>query len=144
MHESLALEVVTPERRLVGNLAVKSLVVPATSGYLGVLPGHAPIVVNLGVGVVKYRLVDSPNRFSRMAISGGFLEVFEDRATLLAETAELAEDIDVMRARAAKERAEQRLREKAAGTDYARAEVALRRALNRLRAAEEPGGERRH
>ena len=136
MHESLTLEVVTPERRVVDNLAVKSLVVPATSGYLGVLPGHAPIVVGLGVGAVKYRPAGSPQRFEKMAVSGGFLEVFEDRATLLAETAEPAADIDVARARAAQERADRRLREKAEGTDRARAEAALRRALNRLHVAE--------
>lgn len=140
MARSLKLNVVTPERKLIDELPVTSLVAPSAGGYVGILPGHAPLVAGLKIGVVKFRTAERPNEFEVMAVSGGFLEVSGDQATILAEAAERAADIDVMRARQAKERAEAALREKRDLTDAARAELALKRAINRLRVAGQTQG----
>jgi len=127
----IALEVVTPERHVVST-ETESIIVPAAEGYLGVLPGHAPLITSLRVGVVRFKV---GGQEKRMAISGGFMEVANNRVIILADTAELAEEIDVDRAIAAKERAEQRLRHKAEEIDYVRARMALQRAVARLKAA---------
>ena len=111
----------------------EAVVVPSANGYLGVLAGHAPMVAVVGLGVVQFGRFHGPKR--KMAVSGGFLEVSGSRVTILADTAELAEEIDVMRAKAARDRALARLRSRDAGIDYARAQRALARALNRLRVA---------
>lgn len=132
MPEALHLEVVTPQRVVLRERA-EAVVVPSTDGYLGVLAGHAPMVAVVSVGVVQFGSFHGPKR--RLAVSGGFMEVSANRVTILADTAELAEEIDVMRARAARDRALARLRSRAADVDHARAQRALARALNRLRAA---------
>ncbi|MDK2822295.1 MAG: F-type H+-transporting ATPase subunit epsilon [Clostridia bacterium] len=126
--KTLKLEVVTPERKVLSE-EITSLIVPAIEGYLGVLPNHAPLISGLEPGVVKYKMA---GEYKKMAISGGFLEVVDNKVSLLANTAELPEEIDVTRALAAKERAEERLRNKV-GVDIFRAEMALRRAIARLR-----------
>ena len=126
---TLKLEVVTPERKVLSEEIV-SLIVPAIEGYLGILPNHAPIISGLEPGVIKYKVGGD---YKKMAISGGFLEVSANKASILANTAELAEEIDVQRAQAAKERAEQRLQNKR-DIDVLRAELALKRALARLKA----------
>lgn len=131
--DRLSLEVITPER-VVLTATAASVVVPGALGYLGILPGHAPLVTSLVPGVVTYR---EEGEEKRLAVSGGFLEVVDDRVILLADTAEKAEEIDVERARRAKERAERRLKERPPGVDVARAEIALRRAIARLKAAGE-------
>ncbi len=136
MAGSLTLQVVTPEKQVVQQLEIKSLIVPADNGYMGILPGHAPLVSTLRIGAVKFRESGSPSKWERMAITGGFLEVNNDQATLVVDAAERAVDIDVLRAKSAKERAEARLREKTALVDEARAELALMRAINRLRVAQ--------
>ncbi|NLT94374.1 MAG: F0F1 ATP synthase subunit epsilon [Clostridia bacterium] len=128
--KTLRLEVVTPERMVLSEEIV-SLIVPAIEGYMGILPNHAPIISGLEPGVVKYKV---DGNYKKMAISGGFLEVSDNKATILANTAELAEEIDVKRAQAAKERAEKRLHDKG-DIDVLRAELALKRALARLKAA---------
>lgn len=130
----MTLEVITPERTVLDTVQVKSLIVPALDGLLGVLPGHAPLVAGLGIGVVKYKEAGK-DRYTKMAITGGFLEVSDDRAVLVADAAELASSIDVLRARQARDRAQARLRDRSALIDHARAELALRRALNRLQVA---------
>ncbi|MHB1125892.1 MAG: F0F1 ATP synthase subunit epsilon [Bacillota bacterium] len=130
--KTVLLEVVTAER-VVYQKEVESLVIPATEGYMGILPGHAPLITSLGVGVARYR---TNGQSEKMAISGGFLEVFNNKVVLLSDTAELSTEIDVSRAERAKERAEQRLNQKEPETDFARAELALKRALARLRAAQ--------
>lgn len=131
MTKKITLEVVTPER-VVLREQVDSFVVPAKEGYLGVLPGHAPLVAELNIGVLTYK---GDGRENTAAISGGFMEVANDKAVLLADTAELAEEIDVDRAFRAKERAEERLAKRDPGLDVVRAEAALRRAMARLKAA---------
>jgi F-type H+-transporting ATPase subunit epsilon len=129
---TIQLEVITPER-VVLREEVEALVVPATEGYLGILPNHLPIITGLVPGVVRYR---KGGRTARMAVSGGFMEVAQNRAVILADAAERAEEIDVARAQRAKERALRRLRERPPGLDVLRAEMALRRALARLKAAQ--------
>lgn len=134
MAETLTLEVITPERAVLDKVEVKALIVPALDGLLGVLPGHAPLVAGLGIGVVKYK-EDGADRYTKMAITGGFLEVSDNHAVLVADAAEKADSIDLLRARQARDRAQARLRDRSALIDYARAELALQRALNRLQVA---------
>jgi len=129
---TLRLEVVTPARTVIATEA-ESVTVPGVEGRLGFLPGHAPIVAGLTIGVLEYGPAHGSKQ--RMAVSGGFVEVADNKVSVLADAAELASEIDVARAMAAKERAERRLRERAANIDRARAEAALARALNRLRVA---------
>ncbi len=132
MADSLQIEVVTPQRVVLRERA-EAVVVPSAEGYLGVLAGHAPMVAVVGLGIVRFGQFHGPKR--KMAVTGGFMEVSGNRVTILADAAELAEEIDVMRARAARDRALERLRSRAADVDHARAQRALARALNRLRAA---------
>ena len=133
MAGTFTLEVVTPGELLFKD-DVQFIVVPETYGELGVLRNHAPMIAALDIGVI--RITDVDGGIKRMAISGGFMEVMNNEASVLAETAELGDDIDVLRAKAAKERAEARLAAKAADTNMARAEAALQRALARIKATE--------
>lgn len=130
MTKKIRLEVVTPERVVVQK-DVDSLVVPGSEGYLGVLPGHAPLVAELNTGVLRYK---EGGQEKVAALSGGFMEVALNKAVLLSDTAELAEEIDVDRALRAKRRAEERLHDRKPEIDSARAEAALLRALARLQA----------
>jgi len=129
----LRFEVITPER-VVLREAVEFVAVPAVLGELGVLYNHAPLVTGLKIGVVKYTKSNQPNR---MAVSGGVMEVNNNRVTVLADTAEIGTEIDIKRALAAKDRAEARLQEKVPETDVRRAEMALQRAMSRLKAADQ-------
>lgn len=128
---TIKLEVVTPDRKVVSE-EVEMVVAPAAEGYLGILANHAPLITSLQIGTLKYT---AGGQEQKLAISGGFLEVKDNRAVVLAEAAERPEEIDVQRALAAKERAERRLAERNADIDLVRAEVALKRALNRLKVA---------
>ncbi|RLA80539.1 MAG: F0F1 ATP synthase subunit epsilon [Deltaproteobacteria bacterium] len=130
---SLLLEVVTPER-LVLSQEVEEVVAPGEFGQFGVLPGHRPFFTTLTIGELMYRV---DGRENYMAISGGFAEVLPDRVTVLADTAELAAEIDVERARRAKERAEERLKDLVPlDPEYPVVLAALKRALTRLKVAE--------
>ena len=108
------------------------MVVPGRQGLLGVLPRHSPMLVILRPGVLVFRRDGTKER---MAVSGGVCQVLENRVLVLADAAELAQDIDVLRARAARDRALSRLRSRSAEVDEARARAALERAMARLRAA---------
>lgn len=130
MGKFLTLDVVTPERLLLSE-KIDSLVVPAAEGYLGVLPNHAPLIAGLKPGRVKYLLAGKKHY---LAIGGGFMEVYKNKVTILADTAERPEEIDLARAEAAKARAEKRLRERPQGLDVTRAELALSKAMARLKA----------
>lgn len=127
----IEMEVVTPEQHVV-SVQAESVVVPAFEGYLGVLPDHAPLITQLGIGVISYMW---NGQEKKIAITGGFMEVENNKIVILADTAETAEDIDVGRAGSARERAEQRLKEKNQAVDYIRAQAALQRATTRLKAA---------
>src|SRR4026208_2195951 len=127
----IQLTIVTPERSLV-NEQVDELQIPGAEGYLGVLPGHAPLFTELKVGELSYR---KGNEWTSLAVAWGFAEVLPDQVRVLAETAERAQEIDLERAMRAKERAEQRLSKGGDGIDYDRARVALQRALIRIQVA---------
>jgi len=126
------LEIITPTK-VVFNDFVVSFTAPGTLGSFQVLYNHAPLLSSIGIGEVK--LVDQKGQTSRYATSGGFVEVRENRAMILAETAERSDEIDVARAEAARDRALKRLQERKSDTDLLRARAALARALNRLRIA---------
>jgi F-type H+-transporting ATPase subunit epsilon len=129
--EKIHLEIVTPDKQLFSG-DVDTVTVPANTGYLGILPGHAPLLAELGIGEISFKngvLTDF------LFCSWGFVEVLPDRVVLLAQTAELASDIDIKRAEEAKNRAEKILMSKDLGIDFKRAELALMRAVSRLNAA---------
>jgi len=128
--KTFKVEIVTPERVVLTQDAV-SLVAPGVEGSLGILANHAPLMTELTIGEIWLR--DADGEVTRLATSGGFMEVRENTARILADTAERAEEIDVARAEEARKRAEERLRSRAAEVDHARAEAALKRAIARLR-----------
>jgi F-type H+-transporting ATPase subunit epsilon len=138
MADRLKLELATPTRLVVSGEA-DEVVVPGTEGAFGVLPGHAPLLSLVGTGEVMYR---TGREEHYLAVSGGFAEVGPDHVTILTESAERPEEIDPARARAAAERAEQRLRTPSVEeTDVDRAISALVRARARLQTAgRRPGG----
>ncbi len=131
--ESIELVVVTPEKQLLRQSA-KEVQLPGADGYLGVLPGHAPLITELGIGELSYHDM-SGKESARLAIIRGFAEVLGDRATVLAETAEFAAEIDLARAEAALARAQKRLASGDANIDWDRATVSLQRALIRIQVA---------
>jgi F-type H+-transporting ATPase subunit epsilon len=124
----LELQIVTPER-LVVREQVDEVEIPGAEGYFGVLPGHTPMLAQLAVGELWYR---KGTERTYLSIAGGFAEVLPDRVTLLATLAERAEEIDVSRAEASKQRAEQRLVQPSSEIDYERARLALQKAVARL------------
>jgi F-type H+-transporting ATPase subunit epsilon len=131
--ESIELVIVTPERQYLRESVVE-VVLPGAAGELGILPGHAPLMTELGIGELTYRGAGS-NPSGVLAIIQGFAEVLGDRVTVLAETAERAAEIDLARAEAAKARAEQRLATSDPNIDWDRAFVALQRAVIRIQVA---------
>jgi len=133
MMKTVAVSIVTPDGPVYEN-EVEMVSTKAVSGELGILPGHIPMVAPLAIGAV--RLIKGGNT-DFVAVSGGFLEVRPDKVTVLAQTAERADEIDIDRAIAAKQRAEERLRSQTqSDIDFKRAELALRRALNRIAVAQ--------
>lgn len=135
MADTLQLEIVTPDRLLV-NEQVEEVEIPGKSGYLEALPQHAPLITELMAGELTYKKGGS---VVRLAVSWGFAEVLPDKVTILAQTAEQQEEIDVQRAQAAKSRAEQALQSPKPDTDYDEALAALKRADVRLQVAAEKG-----
>lgn len=132
--KTFKLEIVTPEH-IVLSTDVASVVVPGKEGSLGILANHAPLMAELTIGEIQLRYADG--RITRMATSGGFVEVRNNVVRILADTAEKPEDIDLKRAEEAKERAEARIRSRSGDTDLGRSEAALKRALIRIRIAKE-------
>lgn len=127
--KTIKASVVTPDGPVYES-EVEMVSAKAVSGELGILPGHIPLVAPLSISAVRLK---NGGKTDQVAVSGGFLEVRPDQVTILAQAAELATKIDVDRARAAKERAERRLQQaKADNVDFKRAELALKRAINRL------------
>ena len=165
MSYTFELEIVTPERLVVRD-RVEEMQLPGRDGYLGILPGHAPLITELGIGQISYR---ENGRSRYLAVAWGFAEVLPDRVSVLAETAERAEEtaascgsrsppratrrwaetaeraeeIDVRRAEEAMKRAEQRLRSGDPKIDCVRAQYALTRAATRLEVATETDHTRR-
>lgn len=132
MAETFQLEIVTPEKQVVSDTA-EEVQIPGKKGYLGIMPGHAPLITELAVGEIMYR---KAGQTQYLSVAWGFAEVLPTKVTILAEAAERPEEIDVARAREAKERAEQRLKSQDPDTDFERALYALKRAEVRLDVAE--------
>jgi F-type H+-transporting ATPase subunit epsilon len=131
--ESIQLIVVTPERQLLRESVVE-VTMPGLDGQLGILPGHAPLMTELGIGELAYRTSTSSQPVV-LAVISGFAEVLPDRVTVLAETAERAEEIDLARAEEAKARAEKRLAAGDSNLDWDRANIALQRSVIRIQIA---------
>jgi F-type H+-transporting ATPase subunit epsilon len=126
--DSIQLVVVTPVSQLLSE-AVSEVQLPGADGYLGVLPGHAPLITELGIGELTYKTASGQTGL--LAIIRGFAEVLPQRVSVLAETAERPEDIDLNRAQQALKRA-QELIAKGGDIDWDRASASLQRALVRI------------
>jgi F-type H+-transporting ATPase subunit epsilon len=134
MAGNLNLEVVTPDKSVVSDQA-QIVVAPGAYGEFGVLPGHTTFLTTLRVGMIRYK--DQAGAERIVFVNGGFAEVMLNTVTVLAESAERRRDIDVERAKAALQRAEQRLAEasKREDVDFRRAQAALQRAIARMKIA---------
>jgi ATP synthase, F1 epsilon subunit (delta in mitochondria) len=126
-------EIVTPERKVYAETA-NMVSVKGIAGELGILPNHIPLVTPLRIAPISIKR--DGNKVDVLAVGGGFIEVRKDKVVILAESAELASEIDVNRAQSAKQRAEERLTAKRDEIDYRRAELALQRAMNRINVTE--------
>lgn len=126
--KTLEVSIVTPDGPVLEG-SFDMVVCKAETGEIGILPGHIPLVAPLQISAVRLK---NGNETKRLAVSGGFMEVQPDKVTILAQSAEKETDIDVQRAKEAKERAELRLQAQQDNIDKVRAELALKRALNRL------------
>ena len=138
MADQLQLEVVTPERRVLSE-SVNAVTVPGRGGEMGILPGHAPMISELQTGVLSY---NEEGTTFQLHVSGGFVEVNNDRVAVLAEIAEKPEEIDAARARLAREHSEKQL-SSWSGTeeDFEKARAKLERSVVRLRLATRSGAE---
>ncbi|ACT04422.1 F0F1 ATP synthase subunit epsilon [Paenibacillus sp. JDR-2] len=125
-------EIVTPERKVYAETA-NMVSVKGIAGELGILPNHIPLVTPLRIAPIS---IKRDGKVDVLAVGGGFIEVRKDKVVILAESAELASEIDVNRAQAAKQRAEERLAAKRDEVDFKRAELALQRASNRINVTE--------
>lgn len=133
MEDKILLEIVTPEKSLIKEEA-KEVTAPGEEGEFGVLPGHTPFMTVLKTGEIKYGGKEGSYKY--LAVNDGFAEVMPDRVNILVESAEKAEEIDIQRAEASKDRAEERLKNSdKEEIDFARVQAALRRALVRLQVA---------
>ena len=136
MADTFTLELVTPARQVVRE-SVTEAQIPVRGGYIGVLPGHTPLLAEMGIGELSYHM---GNRVISCTAMGGFVEVLADRVIVLADGAERAEEIDVARAQAARDRAQKRLAATSdPNIDWKRAERALERAQVRLQVAAKAG-----
>ena len=129
--DTLRLEIVTPDKTVVSS-DVEMVICPGVEGEFGVLPQHVSLLSALSVGDLRYRI---DGKDSHVFISGGFADVNNNVVNVLAESAEIADDIDTARAQAARERAEKRLAGQDEDIDLARADAALQRAVQRLKIA---------
>jgi len=134
MSEGIDLEIVTPERKIL-TVKASEVVVPGVLGYFGVLPGHAPFLTRLGVGEISYK--DQAGTHY-LAAADGVVEVLPNRVTILARLCESAREIDVERAREAKRRAEEAMKQaaKLSDQDMLMLELSLKKALTRLLVAD--------
>jgi F-type H+-transporting ATPase subunit epsilon len=135
MADTLELEIVTPDKLLVRE-RVEQVQIPGKNGELGILPGHAPLITTLTIGEISYR---QSTNMQYLAVAWGFAEVLPNKVTILADTAERAEEIDVKRAQEAKARAEEALKRAADDLDFDATLYAQRRAEVRLEVAARAG-----
>ena len=132
MANTMKLQIITPMRTIL-DVEVESVILTTTEGEMGVLYDHEPVVALLGYKQIAYTQGGQKKKATAL---GGFAEITKDKITILTDASELAEEIDIERARKAKERAEKRLSSKAADIDYLRAEIALKKAIARIELAE--------
>jgi len=134
--ETIELQVVTPQRHVLQE-TVLAIEIPGKEGYLGVLPGHAPLITELGIGILAYRTTAA---MRYLTIVEGYAEILPDRVIVLAEISEKAEEIDVNRSRAAQERAQAQLQRVAVGSpEWQEERLAVERAIVRMGAAAKAG-----
>ncbi len=133
MNDLIELEIVTPERKLL-SVRAREVMIPGLLGYFGVLPGHAPFLTKLGIGEISYKDETGTHYF---AAADGFVEVLPNRVTILARLCEPAREIDIERAREAKRRAEDTMKQaaKLSDQDMLMVELSLKKALTRLTVA---------
>ena len=131
--KTFTLEVITPDRRVFSDDRIVSVTLPGIVGYFGVLANHEALMTALAIGALDYRRADGS--VDAMALTGGFVEVFDNKVTVLADVAEKREEIDLERAERAVQRAQERIASRAQDIDLERARIALMRALNRLNVA---------
>ena len=131
MADTFEFEIVTPDKMVLKDVA-EQMQIPAKNGYIGILPGHAPLITELAIGEISYTEHGATHY---LAVAWGFAEVLPDKVTILAESAEKPEEIDPARAQEAKTRAEERLRANGPELDYQRALNAVKRAEVRLEVA---------
>ena len=131
MADTFELEIVTPEKLVVKDVAEEAQI-PGKGGYLGILPGHAPLISELAVGEITYRL---GSQTKHVSVAWGFAEVLPDKVTILAETAERPDEIDVNRAERAKQRCEEELKSGKPDIDYDGLQAAIERAETRIEVA---------
>ncbi|MCF8025711.1 MAG: F0F1 ATP synthase subunit epsilon [Desulfobacteraceae bacterium] len=136
MADNIKIEIVTPERYVISESA-QIVMAPGTLGEFGVLPGHTPFLTSLEIGKVRYKDAGGHERI--VFVSGGFAEALPDKVTILAESAERMEEIDYERAKAAYERARERLESRKENVDYARAQAAFYRAAARIKITDSGG-----
>jgi len=137
--DAMELIIVTPVRELLRESVVE-VQLPGADGYLGVLPGAAPLITELGIGELTFHSKTGGAASDPIAIIRGFAEVLPERVTVLAETAEFASEIDVARAEAALKRVQERMASNAQNLDWDRATAALQRALIRIQVARKHRG----
>jgi F-type H+-transporting ATPase subunit epsilon len=134
--EAIELQVVTPQRHVLQE-TVHSVEIPGKEGYMGILPGHAPLITELGIGILGYR---KGSEVRLLTVIHGYAEVLPDRVIVLAELSERAEEIDVERARAAHQRAQAELAKAGVGTEqWEQERLATERAVVRMEAAARSG-----
>lgn len=133
MPDSFQLEIVTPEKLVVRDTAEEAQI-PGLNGYIGILPGHAPLITELGAGEISYRSAGQLHRFST---AWGFAEVLPDKVTVLAETVERASEIDVPRAKQSLAQAEEALKQAQTEEEVTKDLGKVRRAQARIEVAEQ-------
>lgn len=134
--EAIELQVVTPQRHVLQE-TVHSVEIPGKEGYMGILPGHAPLITELGIGILGYR---KGSDVKLLTVIHGYAEVLPDRVIVLAELSERAEDVDYERAKAAHQRAQAELAKAGVGTEqWEQERLATERAVIRMEAAARSG-----
>jgi F-type H+-transporting ATPase subunit epsilon len=134
--EAIELQIVTPQRHVLQE-TVQAIEIPGKEGYLGILPGHAPLITELGIGILAYRK-GAETRY--LTVVDGYAEVLPDRVIVLAEISERAEEIDVERTRAAQARAQAELAKASAGSEeWQQQRLAVERAVVRMQAVAKVG-----
>ena len=131
MPKTFELNLVTPQKQILDKLPVESVVLPALSGEMGVLAGHIPMVVQLGLGSLRYRTADGKE--GEFAVMGGFAEILHEAVQVFAEGADLAEEINEEEEKQKIKRAKESLSRKDADIDFELAELEIKQAIARMK-----------